>query len=257
MFVINRFHEQFWTASVEEIKQGYLYHEHTEEFICLVCGQRFEKGIIYSEDHVFYEAEKFAQQHIMHKHSSMFESLMSLDKKWTGLSEIQNKLMHLFYRGLSDKEIVQETGGGSASTIRNHRFTLREKIKQAKIFLAIMELAEEKAASHKLMQPHSTPAVADRRFAITEEETDKVLRFYFNQGLDGPLLEFPKKQKRKMIILQHILKKFDASRAYTEKEVNAILKSLYPDYVTLRRYLIDYGYMERNPDGSSYWVKQS
>jgi len=47
--------------------------------------------------------------------------------------------------GLSDNETAKELGTGSTSTIRNHRFTLREKQKQAKVFLAIMELLGEQA----------------------------------------------------------------------------------------------------------------
>ncbi len=35
---------------------------------------------------------------------------------------------------MSDAEVIERLGGGSASTIRNHRFTLREKEKQAKLF---------------------------------------------------------------------------------------------------------------------------
>lgn len=57
-----------------------------------------------------------------------------------------------------------------------------------------------------------------------------------------------------MAILRHILKKFAASKNYTEKEVNAILKPIYDDYVLLRRQLIEYGFMERTQDGSSYWI---
>ncbi|MBJ6950597.1 DUF2087 domain-containing protein, partial [Vibrio cholerae] len=29
----------------------------------------------------------------------------------------------------------------------------------------------------------------------------------------------------------------------------------YPDFVTLRRYLIEYGFLDRTDDGSQYWVK--
>jgi len=51
------------------------------------------------------------------------------------------------------------------------------------------------------------------------------------------------------------VKKFDSSEKYTEKEVNQILESVYPDFVTLRRYLIEYGFLDRTADGSKYWVK--
>ncbi|MNI93759.1 hypothetical protein D3C73_1517580 [compost metagenome] len=97
--------------------------------------------------------------------------------------------------------------------------------------------------------------MVDERFAITEEENAEILSAYFKQGPEGPLSEFPKKQKRKAAILRQLIKRFETGRQYTEKEVNAILKEASSDYVTLRRYLIDYGLLDREPDGSTYWVK--
>ena len=95
----------------------------------------------------------------------------------------------------------------------------------------------------------------DARYAITEEEQEKYLKKYFPWGPDNALSEFPKKQKRKLIILNHIIKHFELNKKYTEKEVNEILKSIYVDYVSIRRYLIEYGFMERMQDCSFYWVK--
>lgn len=248
--------ELFWTASVEELKRGYIYESDNEEYVCLICGERFQKGVIYKRDHTYYEAEKFTRLHIADEHSSMFAYLISLDKKWTGLTDLQKKLLHYFFLGYSDKEIVKELDGGSTSTIRNHRFTLREKMKQAKVFLALMELSEEKTglSSRFIHVPRSVTQL-DQRYAITEKENQEILAASFKEGLDGPLSGFPKKEKRKIAILNHLAKKFERNRKYTEGEINAILKKVYPDYVTLRRYLIEYGFMDRTPDGSRYWIK--
>lgn len=248
--------ERFWNASVEELKRGSVYDVATESFICLVCGESFEKGVIYSENNTFFEAEKFIQVHLYNKHSSMFEYLLSLDKKLTGLTDLQKNMVQFFHKGMSDKEIVRELGGGSTSTIRNHRFTLREKMKQAKIFLALMELSEEKAANQpRFIHVPRSATMLDERYAITEAENEEILTSYFKEGLDGPLSEFPKKEKRKIAILKHLTKKFDVKRKYTEAEVNGILRDVYHDYVTLRRYLIEYGFMDRDPDGSNYRIK--
>ncbi|MGG0276815.1 DUF2087 domain-containing protein [Bacillus rhizoplanae] len=253
---MNDISEWFWNASVEELKKGYVFEKDTEEYICLACGARFVKGIIYQEQNVFYEAEKFTQLHIANEHTSMFDYLLGLDKKLTGLTDLQKKMVQFFHMGLNDKEIVKEMDGGSTSTIRNHRFTLREKMKQAKVFLALMELSEEKATNQSKFLPiHCTATMVDQRYNITETENEEVLKLHFTEGLDGPLFKFPKKQKRKLIILKHLVKKFDSNQKYTEKEVNEILENIYPDYVTLRRYLIEYGFLDRTPDGSQYWVK--
>ena len=36
---------------------------------------------------------------------------------------------------------------------------------------------------------------------------------------------------------------------------NSVLKLIYEDYATIRRYLIEYGFMERTNDCKEYWVK--
>lgn len=79
---------------------------------------------------------------------------------------------------------------------------------------------------------------------------------YFPDGLDGKLKNMPRKEKRKIMILQHLIGFFDPELSYSEKEVNERLSHIFDDHVTLRRYLIQYGFMERNRDGSGYWVKK-
>ncbi|GIQ71338.1 transcriptional regulator [Xylanibacillus composti] len=250
--------ELFWSASVEELKRGYVYLEREEEFVCLVCGESFEQGRIYADNGQYYEAERFMRRHIELEHRSMLTYLLGLDKKITGLSDLQKQLVQLFDQGWSDKEIMKEIGSNSTSIVRNHRFALREKMKQAKVFLAIMEQIEEKTARpQKFIHTHRTPEMVDERYAITEEEHENLLRVYFPNGLEGALAQFPKKQKHKLAILTHVARRFQANRTYSEQEVNEKLREIYPDYVTLRRYLIDYGFMERLPSGKEYWVKLS
>lgn len=96
----------------------------------------------------------------------------------------------------------------------------------------------------------------DERYSIEQKEREKVLTTYFKNGLDARIETIPSKEKKKLIILQHILKRFEESKHYHEKEVNEILKTVHEDFVSLRRHLIEYGFMERNDDGSEYWVKK-
>lgn len=251
--------DRFWRASLTDLKRGYVLEEDNHSlgrFICLIDGMVCEKGVIYQEEGVFYEAERYMQHYIQQHHTSMFSYLVELDKKWTGMTEIQSGMVQSFYQGRSDTEIVAEVGG-SKSTIRNHRFALREKTKQAKVFLAIMELLEEQQNDPApLVSVHRTATMVDERYAVTEKESQDILKQYFKEGLDGPLSEFPRKEKRKIVILRHLMNGFNPGTKYTEKEVNAVLKRSYGDYVTLRRYMIEYGFMDRLDDGSQYWVKQ-
>jgi hypothetical protein len=248
--------ERFWSANVDEMKRGYVFDSTLQQYLCLVCGKAFEKGVIYREGDIWYEAEKYASVHVSAEHTSMFDYLIGLNKKFTGLTDLQKNLLNYFHKGYTDSEIVK-LEGGSASTIRNHRFSFREKEKQAKVFLAIMELLEAapQPRKPKFMPIHKTATAVDERYAITEQENEKILRMYFPDGPDGPMSSFPKKEKRKLALLKHIIGRFETGKKYKEKEINEILKGVFSDYATIRRYLIEYGFLDRLDDCSLYWVK--
>ncbi|MFD2043597.1 DUF2087 domain-containing protein [Ornithinibacillus salinisoli] len=251
------YEDVFWNASISDLKNGYRYDPKLEVFQCIICEEIFQQGVIYPVNGVLYDAQLAIKKHIQEKHQSMFDFLLGMDKKYTGLSELQKEILTFFHAGLSDKEIASKLDAGSTSTIRTHRFKLREKEKQARVFLTIMELLkQEDSRSEDLITIHKGATMVDERYAITNAEKEKVLSTYFNQGLDGPLQSFPSKEKRKIIILQHIITKFDVNKTYSEPEINETLKQIYDDFVTLRRYLIEYGFMERNKDCSQYWLKR-
>ena len=246
--------ELFWNATFEDLKCGYIQQE--DYYICLLCGKKIEKGIVYPEEGVLYEAGRYMLIHIEQVHQSVFEFLNSLDKKLTGLTDHQNSLLRLFYQGKSDAEIQKEMGIGSASTIRNHRFSLKEKERQSKVYLVMMELLKEKNKHEPtFVIPPKTAKMVDDRYKVTQKDSDKLLKTLFPEGTEGPLKTFAIKEKHKLVVLQEIVKRFQGERTYTEKEINQILKIVYHDFATLRRYLIEYGFLDRTPDGSQYWLK--
>lgn len=242
----------FQHATVAEIKRGYI--EENDSYLCLLCGEQIEKGIIYPHEGMLFEAEKFTKVHIQQEHQSVFHHLINLDKKMTGLTEHQMKLLELFYQGKSDVEVKDELEIGSSSTIRHHRFALKEKERQAKNFLAIMELLKEKDQhAPKFVPVHPTATMVDDRYNITEEEQVSTLEKYMK---NGKLTKFPLKQKQKLIVLREIVKQLERQKDYTEKQLNEVIKNIYEDYVMIRRYLIEYGFLDRKVDGSLYWVKK-
>lgn len=246
--------ELFWNANADQLKAGYI--EEKEAFICLLCGEKVEKGRIYPMDTALYEAERYMKNHINIEHVSVFDYLIGLNKKLTGLTDHQNSLLRLFYEGRNDSEIQAELGIGSASTIRNHRFVLKEKERQAKIFLSMMELLKEKDDHAPTFLPlHKTARMVDDRYNITKEEQEEVEKKFFPEGINGSLIKFPRKEKQKLATLRVIIKRFELDKTYNEKEINEVLKNIYADFVTLRRYLIEYGFLDRKDDGSKYWVK--
>ncbi|MFS0555127.1 DUF2087 domain-containing protein [Brevibacillus sp. 179-C9.3 HS] len=246
-------HEAFWSASLQEWKQGYMEQE--EHVMCLLCGEQVEKGIIYPVEGALYEASRFMRHHIEVAHGSVFTHLSQLDKRLTGLSDHQISLLRLFYQGKTDAEVQKEMGIGSASTIRNHRFALKEKERQAKVFLVMMELLHEADKNQSSAQAGDAKSGKQKNSVKDGDAAEYaaiVTRFLPN-GLSGRLERFPRKQKHKLILLEEISKKFELGRFYTEPEVNEMLEGLYDDYVTLRRYLVDFGLMDRQADGSQYW----
>ena len=238
--------ETFFNATLTDMKRGYCQED--DYYQCLLCGEKIEKGIVYPCNNRFMDAWKYMEYHILKEHVSVFEFLASPDKKLTGLSEHQIKLASLFYNGMSDTEIQKEMNIGSASTIRNHRFALKEKEKQAKAFLVIMELLREK---NKNFMSNS------QQVETAKEEQSKVLAKYFPNGLNGKLKTFSMKEKSRIVVLENIAGNLQKDRKYSEKELNDILKDIYEeDFVAIRRYLVDYGFMDRDQGGREYWLKR-
>jgi hypothetical protein len=66
------------------------------------------------------------------------------------------------------------------------------------------------------------------------------------------LRSIPTKRRARVVVLLHLLRRFEVGRTYSELEVNAILRTAHEDVASLRRNLVDYGYLER--PGSVYSV---
>lgn len=79
------------------------------------------------------------------------------------------------------------------------------------------------------------------------ERADLVARFV----KDGRLVIVPSKQAKLRVVLDHLAQSFEPGRSYPEKQVNEVLAGFHPDYATLRRYLVDEGFLTRE-DGV-YW----
>lgn len=52
-------------------------------------------------------------------------------------------------------------------------------------------------------------------------------------------------------MLKFLAERFAPGQLYAEKEVNETLRELHPDYASLRRYLVDEGFMDRRQ--GRYW----
>lgn len=79
------------------------------------------------------------------------------------------------------------------------------------------------------------------------ETPDLVARFIRN----GRLMIMPSKRSKLLPVLDHIVQDFEPGRTYPESEVNEVLERYNDDYASLRRYLVDEGFMTR--EAGVYW----
>ncbi len=63
--------------------------------------------------------------------------------------------------------------------------------------------------------------------------------------------ELPSREKKRLVVLKWLANQFETGVQYPEREMNEHLKHYNPDYAALRRYLVDYGLMQR--EKGIYW----
>jgi hypothetical protein len=71
---------------------------------------------------------------------------------------------------------------------------------------------------------------------------DEILKRY---GRKGKLTHLPAKHEARMEVLAWVAQPFQPGVDYRESEVNDLLRGQEVDHVTLRRYLVDYGFLTR------------
>lgn len=81
-------------------------------------------------------------------------------------------------------------------------------------------------------------------------DDEKVLK---TNTLGGRLKQIPSKQKKKLVILRWLATMFEEEVRYTERQVGTKLGRIHDDTAALRRGLVDFGYLHREPGGGKYW----
>lgn len=97
---------------------------------------------------------------------------------------------------------------------------------------------------HRLAQEqagNATEPVARPAWASPEDA--KVLRAFFE---GERLMSIPAQHSKRLVVLRQLAETvFERKRKYPEKEVNQLLAVRHPDAASLRRYLVDEGFMTR------------
>ena len=89
------------------------------------------------------------------------------------------------------------------------------------------------------LDPHGILAAVDK---------DERLRAFVR---DGQIALMPAKRARRLLLLDAIVQAFEPGVRYPERQVSLFLRTLYPDYAALRRYLVDDDFLSRS--GGEYW----
>lgn len=88
-------------------------------------------------------------------------------------------------------------------------------------------------------------------FGMTDDER-VVLGRYFSGRV---LVSIPSQRSKRRVVLQRLALEFDVGRRYVEREVNDVLGAFHPDWSSLRRGLVEEGFLDREPRGGGnlYW----
>ena len=81
---------------------------------------------------------------------------------------------------------------------------------------------------------------------------DEFARRFLVRGEDT-IDRYPRRQDDRRLLLQWIAERaLPRDTELTESDVNGLLYSYSDDVAVLRRYLVDFGFLERFPDGTGY-----
>ena len=69
---------------------------------------------------------------------------------------------------------------------------------------------------------------------------------FFNP--DGTLISIPVKPAKKIAVLHRIARELSPATRYPEKDLNAIIAKFHDDTAAIRRYMIEYGILERDAE---------
>ncbi len=174
----------------------------------------------------------------------------------------------VFFKALADKTRLQIVGLLAQESFSGEQLAAIMKKKPATVSHHLNKLAEAglvtiQSQGHaklyrlrldavhlmasRLIQKDTLPQAAE---AVDVDAYDrKVVRDFSRR--DGTLKGIPAQQKKLQAILNHIVKEFEMSRQYTEKQVNQILARFHADTASLRRAMIEYKLMQRAH--GEYW----
>ncbi|MDQ0207908.1 DUF2087 domain-containing protein [Alkalicoccobacillus murimartini] len=84
----------------------------------------------------------------------------------------------------------------------------------------------------------------NKEFEVTQDEQSSIIKNFFTD--QNKLKVFPAQRKKKLVVLEYMIRGLKEGESYEEKEINAHIKTYYDDYATIRREWIMCLFMNRN-----------
>ncbi len=90
---------------------------------------------------------------------------------------------------------------------------------------------------------------------LRREDLPRPLRPFIDDT--GRIRQWPTRQKTQRMAAALLARRFEPGREYTETEVNLLLMDghTFADWALLRRVLCDWRFLDRESDGSRYWLR--
>ncbi len=152
---------------------------------------------------------------------------------------------------MTSKEMVKDlkllTAAEIANILRMNRQVILRKLQSGEIegYKLGKDWRVEEGKFREWLQSKSNRLLA-------KDERAKTIQTFFK---NGKLVSLPAKRRKRLCVLEKIWQDFSPNKVYSESEVNEIIRVYYDDFCTIRRELIDNGFMIRS--GGKYKVVTS
>ncbi|MCM3594726.1 metalloregulator ArsR/SmtB family transcription factor [Metabacillus idriensis] len=150
------------------------------------------------------------------------------------------RILALLSKGPKNGQTLSGILGLTPPTITHHLTKLREislisekRVKNTIYFQVNEKLLQQ--LSLGMMEIVTGKGELEVNQEKTAEHT-KILGNYLTK--DGKLKTIPPQRKRRLIVLYHLAKGFEAGKKYPEKEINEYIKRFHEDFATIRREFI-------------------
>jgi len=152
---------------------------------------------------------------------------------------------------------LAEALGLSVSTTSNHlsylsHVGLVSARAQGHYSLYSLDVVALQDMARRLLQTENLSHLSQATEVEASAYDRKVLSTFVDR--EGRIIAFPAQEKKFQVLLRYATQAFEAGVRYSEKQVNELLARYNDDTASLRRGLIESHLMERELDGTAYWL---